>query len=200
MRNSLRINNWLTLVSIIMISATLVIYSKYIAPTQQKKAAMNSGVPCQNESTTLGKIVCFDKVYDKTLIKEGLELLNAGDYAINGGIILSEYMPSKLKDAINIEQSDKMFEEAVNIDQNKDAIRRLNINYEIIENDKQNPNKKSNSKNCKLYAGYVLTSFRINNKQLYRIQIDFHSLKHEEIRKRIDCTIKSFIHNAKQGI
>lgn len=196
MRDSLRINNWLTLVSIIVISITLVIYSKYIAPAQQKKAAYNSGIPCQNESTSLGKIICFDKVYDKALIKEGLDLFKKGEYSINGGIILSEYMPTKLKDAITIEQSDKMFMDSISIKQNKDAIRRLNINYEIIENDKQNPNKKSNSKNCKLYAGYVLTSFRINNKQLYRIQIDFHSLSHEEISKRIDCTIKSFIHNA----
>lgn len=197
MRDSLRINNWLTFVSIIIISVTLVLYSKYIAPAQQKKAAINSGIPCQNESTNLGKIVCFDKVYDATLIKEGLELLQKGEYSISGGIILSEYMPSQLKDVITIEQSDKMFMDSINITQNKDAIRRLNINYEIIENDKQNPNKKSNSKNCKLYTGYVLTSFRINNKQLYRIQIDFHSLDLQEIKKRIDCTVRSFEHNAK---
>ncbi len=197
MRDSLRINNWLTFVSIIIISITLVIYTKYIAPQQQKKAAMNSGIACQNVETKLGKIICFDKVYDKKLIKDGYQLLKQGDYAINGGMILAEYMPTKLKDTISIEQSDKMFKDAVDIRQNKKSIKKLNINYEIIENDKQNPNKKSDSKNCKLYAGYILTSFRINNKQLYRIQIDFLQYDKDEIKQRIECTVRSFIHNAK---
>lgn len=197
MRDSLRINNWLTFVSIIIISVTLVLYSKYIAPAQQKKAVMNSGIACQNDSTKLGKIVCFDKVYDKEKIKEGLALLEQGDYTLNGGLILSEYMPTELEKYISLNHSDKYFLDAIGIKQNKDSIRKLNINYEIIENDKANPNKKSNSKACKLYTGYILTSFRINNKQLYRIQIDFHSYDKEEIKKRIGCTIESFIHNAK---
>ena len=193
----MRVNNWLTFVSIIIISVTIVLYSKYIAPAQQKKAVANSPIPCQKESTELGKIVCFDKVYDKKHIKEGLELLKQGDYAINGGIILSEHMPTKLEKYISLNHSDKYFLDAINIKQNEKSIRKLNINYEIIENDKANPNKKSNSKACKLYAGYILTSFRINNKQLYRIQIDFHSYDKTEIKKRIECTIESFKHNAK---
>jgi hypothetical protein len=197
LRDSLRINNWLTFVSIIIISVTLVLYSKYIAPKQQKKAAMNSEIPCQKESTQLGKIVCFDKVYDSKMIKEGLGLLQKGDYSINGGLILSEYMPTKLEKYISLNHTDKYFLDAIDIKVNEESIRKLNINYEIIENDKANPNKKSNSKSCKLYTGYILTSFRINNKQLYRIQIDFHSYDKAEIKKRIECTIESFIHNAK---
>ncbi len=196
MRDSIRINNWLTFVSIIIISVTLVLYSKYIAPEQQKKAAMKNQPSCQTDSTKLGKIVCFDKVYDHKKIKEGLALLKQGDYTLNGGMILAEHMPTQLQKHITLSHTDKYFLDALDIKQNKDSIRKLNINYEIIENDKADPKKKSDSKACKLYAGYVLVSFRINNKQLYRIQIDFHSYDKNEIKERIDCVIKSFIHNA----
>lgn len=178
MNDSQRINNWLTLVSIVIISGVLSIYSKYIAPYQQEKSTSQAYVknsPCKKN------INCSDKIYSKSFVKEGLSFLQNGEYTLNGGMILN------INKDINftVEQADKIFLDTIDVTKDEKAIRRLNINYEIIEDDKQ------------AKRAFLMTSFRINNNHLYRIKVDLDSLKLDDIKKGIELTIESFRYNAK---
>lgn len=191
-RQSMIINNRFTLVTVLLMSMVMIIYVQYVNPDKpQKKRSMNSGLLCQKEVT------CFDRVYHPKLLKKGLDLLQKGNYQLEGGMIYSEYMKTILKDKIKFEDVNDYFYKSIGVPQKKLANKFLKIKYEIIENDKAHPNKKtSKSKKCKLYAGYILTSFRLDGKQIYRMQIDFNKYSLEEIKKRIDCTLKAFKHNA----
>jgi hypothetical protein len=51
--------------------------------------------------------------------------------------------------------------------------------------------KKPKSAKSKLYAGYIEAIFKVHNKVIYLIQIDFMSLKGEDIPQRISCIINS---------
>ena len=71
----------------------------------------------------------------------------------------------------------------------------LKIKYEIVENDKNNPRKKEIEKN---HAGELISSFRINQKEVFRMHTEFLQYDKDEIKQRINCTIKAFRHNAKK--
>jgi hypothetical protein len=190
MNQSQKINNTFALITIVMMTIVITIYVKYV-PKEEPKPSLNSGLECQKE------VICFDKIYDLELLKEGVALLSNGNYELLGDISLATHMKPILDTKITIDQSDEMFFKAINIPQNENPQKYLTISYQLIENDKEDPNKKSDSDNCKLFAGYILTSFRINGIQAYRMQIDFNTYEHAEIQKRIDCTIEALKHNGK---
>ncbi|MCK9337615.1 MAG: hypothetical protein M0P43_07285 [Arcobacteraceae bacterium] len=187
MNQSQKINNTFALITIVMMTIVILLYVKYIQP--EKKPLLHSGLECQKE------VICFDKIYDLELLKEGMALLLKGNYELLGDISLATHMKPILDTKITIAEADEMFLKAINIPQNENPQKYLTISYQLIENDKEDPNKKSNSDNCKLYAGYILTSFRINGIQAYRMQIDFNTYELQEIQKRIDCTIEALKHN-----
>jgi hypothetical protein len=147
MKDSVRINNWFTFVSIIIISATIVVYTKYVNPNTTKRV-LNSGLPCQNISTPLGKIICFDRVYNKHLLKQSLKFFNDGYYDIQGKIIPSVYMKSKIYKYLSIKKLDLFFLNSIKIPKKQDGVRVLKIKYQVLENDILDPHKKSKSKNC----------------------------------------------------
>ena len=53
------------------------------------------------------------------------------------------------------------------------------------------PKKKSGNK-CKNFAGYLLFSFLLENREIYRIQIDFMSVRGEDVPERVECVVRSF--------
>jgi len=65
------------------------------------------------------------------------------------------------------------------------------LNYRLIENDRLDPNKKT--QNCKLYAGYILLSFRLDGEELYRFQIDYMHPQAKDLPDRIQCAVTSFL-------
>lgn len=189
-RDGAKVNRLFTLATIVIMSAVISLYVNYIAPAQtdSKKKVKNSGLPCQQD------VVCFDKVYDKKLIKEAVFLLNKGNFILSGELEYSSYMQSVLKQMnLDIKEFDSEFKKEIQTAINHNMQKYVRINYEIIENDKKHPNKKnSKSKHCKLYAGYLLTSFKMNGRQIFRMQIDFNNYDIDEIKKRIKCSIKAF--------
>ncbi|QOG12885.1 hypothetical protein [Arcobacter sp. FWKO B] len=187
MNQSIKINNWFALITIVIMTVVITIYVKYVP--QETKPILHSNLPCQKE------VICFDKVYDIELLKEGYELLQKGNYELLGDITLAKHMTPVLDTKVTIEQTDIMFSKAIDIVQNHDAQKYLTISYQLIENDKEDPNKKSDSDNCKLFAGYILTSFRVNGIQAFRMQIDFNTYDLKEIEQRINCTIEAFKYN-----
>ena len=161
-----RLNRLLTLASIVIMSLVITIYVNYIVPKTQPEKRQNSGLLCQKET------VCFDRIYDKELLKEAVVLLNRGNYILKGEI--------KTK-SLTISDIDGMFKK--NLPKNNPNMQKyVRINYKIIENDK----KKG------IYAGYLLTSFMLNEKQVFKMEIAFNKLDKKEIEKRVNCTIKAF--------
>lgn len=181
------VNNFFTLVTIVIMTAVIVFYVKYIVEPQQE-ALGNPNLPCQKN------IYTTQKIFNQELLKEAFKLYRSGQYMLNGGLILSENMPSKLEKIIDVEKSDKLFLDTIVQLPKQDAQRYVNIKYEIIENDKQDPRKKNEE--CKLIDGSLMTSFRINGKEAYRMYTDFETATLDAINERVQCTMKAFETNA----
>jgi len=67
----------------------------------------------------------------------------------------------------------------------------LNLKCKIYENDKDSPNKKSDS--CKLYSGYIVLEFEYQGEMVYKIQMDFIEKDVNEIEQRTECILNSFL-------
>lgn len=184
-RQSQIVNNFFTFASIIIIAICLTLYVKY----GPKEKRVHSNLECQKITTT------SDKVFNQKLLDEGFALLLKGKYRLDGGFLEPKFGKSYLKDEISLKEADIFYMKALNVPQNS-SIKYLNIKYEIIENDKNDPRKKD--KSCKLYAGSVITSFRINGKESFRMYTDFLQYDKKEIQNKIECTINAFKHNAKK--
>ena len=79
---------------------------------------------------------------------------------------------------------------SIGINPKKDIEKYLKIKYELIENDKKDPRKKDEEH--KLNSGSVLTSFRINSKEIFRVTTDFQFMFKNAIKQRVECSIKVF--------
>lgn len=182
------INNFFTLVTIVVMTAVITMYMKYVVEPKNE-ALGNPNLPCQQS------IYTTQKIFDKELLTQASQFYENGQYEIRGGMILSEHMPSQIKDILTQDESDKLFLDIIKIVMKKDAQRYVTIQYEIIENDKQDPRKKSEE--CKLIDGSLMTSFRVNGKEAYRMYTDFEKATLPSIKERMECTIEAFKHNAK---
>ena len=102
-------------------------------------------------------------------------------------------MPSHLINILTIKQANETLDNVIkkyitsNIPNNKKLI----IDYYIYENDKEDKRKKGLK--SKLYAGYLLFEFKLNNKLVYKIQTDYMNIDGKDIDERMDCVIKSFL-------
>ncbi len=182
-RDSQIVNNFFTLASILMVAATLAIYVKYFSKE-------DDGIYRPKPLVCEKKIYTYSKTFNQKLLNKSIKALNKGYYKLDGGFIESEYMKSNIKDIISLEELDTFYKNAIKVEPKKDLQKFLKIKYEIIENDKENPNKKS--KDCRLHAGSIQTSFRINSKEIFRIYTDFNFMYKNAIKERIDCSIKVF--------
>lgn len=184
-RQSQIVNNFFSLATIVMISVVLILYVKY----GPKPKHIHSDLPCQKLTYT------YDKTFNnKKLLQQGSKLLNSGAYILDGGFIKPRFGKSYLKDEINLDEANEFFELAIL----KTSIEKnyfLKIKYELIENDKNDPRKTQKEKN---HAGTLISSFRINQNEIFRMHTEFKEYDKSEIKDKITCTIKAFRHNAKQ--
>lgn len=185
-RDSQIINNFFSLATIIIIAVVIVLYSKYIVKDESKETPKKEIVKleCEQESYT------FSKVFNQKLLNKSIKALDKGYYKLEGSYLKAEFMPSSIKEVISLEEMDKFFVEAIGTNPKKDIEKYLKIKYELVENDKKNPNKKD--ENCKLNSGSVMTSFRINSKEIFRVYTDFQFMYKNAIKQRVDCSIKVF--------
>jgi len=155
-------------------------YKAYEAiPKDDKKA-----LPCQEEVVTFTKIGT-----NKEFIEKSQKLLREGRYSLKGYEVLAEYSPSMLHTYITIDDLFGMLESRFPISTTKSSP--LVINCKIYENDRDSPNKKSNS--CKFYSGYIVLEFEYKGELVYKIQMDFIEKDKNEIQKRVDCMLDSFL-------
>lgn len=144
-------------------------------------------IPCQK------KTVSFEHISNKKLILEAKKLLKTNNYQIISRIELSKYMKSKILNYITKEKADQLLIKTIDkyTEVKKDSTKKLIIDYYIYENDKEDKGKKS--KKAKLYAGYLVFAFKLDGKEIYKIQTDFMKMDTSDIPDRMDCVIKSFI-------
>jgi len=102
-------------------------------------------------------------------------------------------MKTKILNYISKEKADDFLENSINkyIKEHKKNQKKLLIDYYIYENDKEDKGKKS--KKAKLYAGYLVFEFKLDNKLIYKIQTDYMRMDTSDIPLRMNCVIKSFI-------
>jgi hypothetical protein len=166
--------------------ASIILFVSYGVITKlNDKGARAYRIDCHKE------IVVFESVYDKEKLKKVKELIFSGNFKIKSHIRLSKYMDTQMAKYVNMEEIDKMLISKLNqnVDNKKENKEKAVIDYYVYENDKDDPGKKTPK--SKLYAGYLHFDYRLNNKSIYRFQIDFMDLKGKDIEKRLNCTIKS---------
>ena len=191
-RDSQVINNFFTLATIIMITVVIVLYSKYIVKDESKKEFKKEiiSLECEKQDYT------YSKVFNQKLLNKSIKALDKGYYRIEGSYLKAEFMPSSIQNVASLDEIDKFFIHAIGTSPKKDIEKYLKIKYELIENDKKNPNKKNEE--CKLNSGSVMTSFRINSKEIFRIYTDFQFMYKNAIKQRVDCSIKVFKNNVQK--
>ncbi|WP_258238338.1 hypothetical protein [Arcobacter sp. CECT 8983] len=152
-----------------------------------KKTIKSKRLTCQEKTTT------FEKISNKEKIKEAIELLKSQNIEIISDIEYSKIMKSVLINYYSKNELQKEVSEVLSLyfTSNKDSKKKLEIDYYIYENDKEDKGKKN--KKAKLYAGYLVFEFKINKKQIYKIQTDYMKQDGSDIKNRIECVFKSFI-------
>lgn len=191
-RQSLVVNNFFTLASIVIISVTLILYSKYILNDDYKEVSKEEVIPLSCEKD----IFSTSKVFNQKLLNDSIKALDKGFYKLDGGYIKSQYQDSIIEDFVSLDELNSYYVSSIGRGEKEDINKYLTINYEIIENDRKNPNIKP--KNCKFCSGSIKTSFRANEKEIFQFYIDFNLYDKNEIASRIDCTIKAYKNNVKK--
>ncbi len=190
-RQSLIINNFFTLASIIMITVTIVLYSKFILPADSNKVSKKKieKLSCQSDSFSTAKI------FNQKLLNKSIKPLSSGYYKLHGSYIKSIYTKSIIEDFVSLSEIDNYYINSIGNKTKKDIKKFLLINYDIIEYDKKD--LKNKDKNKKFRSGSINTSFRVNGNEIFRFNTNFKFYDKNEIKSRIDCAIKVYRNHAK---
>jgi hypothetical protein len=142
---------------------------------------------CQEKTTT------FEKIEFEHPIWETNNLIETSNYIIKSKIEYSEYMTSHLNNLLEAKEADQMLNNVLKkyITDDIENEKKLLIDYYIYENDKEDKGKKGPK--SKLYAGYLMFEFKLDNHLVYKIQTDYMNEDGKDIEERMDCAIKSFL-------
>lgn len=179
-RQSLIINNFFTLASIIIIAATLTLYNRYF---NQDDEVSNT-----NENKTYLRLECQKdddrfKVINRALMENSLKALNNGYYKISGGFLKKE-KDSIINQIVDDKKIESFYRLAINTPSKDDISKFLQIDYEIIEG--------RNTQSKVFKSGSVKTVFKANGNEIFRYYSDFKFYDENEIKNIIDCTIKVY--------
>lgn len=182
-RDSQVVNNFFSFATIIIVAVVLTLYTKYIVKdeTQNPKKEIVK-LSCENDTFTQSTVI------NQKLLDKSIKALEKGYYKLNGAFIESLHMKSKIKDIVTLSEIDNFYIESIGTPPKKEIKDFIEIQYEIIENDKKKPNRKNDE--IKLNSGSIKTSFRINSKDIFRIYTDFTFMYKNAIKQRVQCSIK----------
>lgn len=154
---------------------------------------VNKFDPKQKRLSCQEKTITFEKIDFEHPIWETNNLIETNNFLIKSNIEYSKLMPSNLINILTIKQTNETLENVLKkyITSNVPNNKKLIIDYYIYENDKEDKGKKGLK--SKLYAGYLLFEFKLNNKLVYKIQTDYMNIDGKDIDERMDCVIKSFL-------
>lgn len=160
----------------------LAILAQSIYTQVNKKTDKSFRIECHKST------VVFEKILNKDLIQTLKKQINSGDFTISIKEEPSKYMKSKLFDFVDSKKIKDEFSSLLK--QQNDTNKKGSIEIIIYENDKEDPGKKSPK--SKLYAGYLVFSFKSDNSLVYKLQIDFKDEKGKDIPKILVCAKESF--------
>lgn len=192
LRQSQVINNFFTLASIIMISIVLTLYVKYIADDGTVEITKEKIIPLICEKNTF----THTKVYNQELLNESQKALNKGYYKLQGTYKKAKNINSIVEDFISINELDSFYIQAIQKKYKDDIKKYLSIEYSIIEKDKNKKDDKIKRKG--FYSGSLMTTFKADNKEIFKMFTDFRIYDKNEIASRIDCTIKVYRNHVKK--
>lgn len=154
---------------------------------------INKFDPKQKRLACQEKTITFEKIDFENPIWETNNLIETNNFIIKSDIEYSKFMPSHLVNVLTVEQADEILNSILkkHITSNTPNDKKLLIDYYIYENDKEDKGKKGPK--SKLYAGYVLFEFKLDNKLVYKIQTDYMDIDGKDIEERMTCAIKSFL-------
>lgn len=161
-------------------------YVFYLVYTQATKSVKVKRLDCQSSTTT------FERIFFDTPIKDAIKLLTSNNYVLDSRIEYSRIMKSNLKDKLLAKDIDEKLNTVIS-QYNKSNIpnsKKLNINYYLYENDKNDLNKKNEE--AKKYAGYLMFEFKLDNNLIYKIQTDYMNIDGSDIDERLNCVVNSF--------
>lgn len=162
-------------------------YIFYIIFTQAEISTKSKRVECQSKTTT------FEKIFVEEPVQEALNLFLSNNYKIKSSIKYSKYMESHLVNILSKEQADENLVKIIEkyVENKTPNDKKVLIDYYIYENDKNDPDKKGDK--SKLYAGYLMLEFKLDNTLIYKIQTDYMDIDAKDIEERMDCAINSFV-------
>lgn len=171
-----------------LVLGAIVLFFAYGIITKEKKDPIKKEkrVACQSKTVT------FEKIENKSLANEAIQLLETSNYIIKSRIEKSKYMKSQISNHICEEKANEHLEKVIKpyLKEKIPSGKKLLIDYYILENDKEDKGKKGTK--CKLYAGYLVFEFKLENKLVYKIQTDFMNMDTSDIPERMECVMKSF--------
>ncbi|RXJ90358.1 hypothetical protein CRV01_04160 [Arcobacter sp. CECT 8983] len=174
--DSIIVNNLFTFATIVMVSITIVLYTNFIVKPQKKEDSLSKieKIPCQKENNT--KVT----VKNHELVKKSFNAIEKGYYKIEGSLLKLEEN-SQIEKVLTTKEIDNYIKSLLKIKPKENLQKYLKIKYEIIESSKD-----------KLNAGTVITSFRINSKEIFFMQSDFKFMYKNAIMQRVDCSLKVY--------
>lgn len=155
---------------------------KSIYDQVNKKSAKSTRIECHKYSTV------FERVLKPELVHEFQRYFNEGKVNVTIKIEKAKYMESKLFEYLDDTTLKNSF---ITLSKLQDQTKKYPASIDILiyENDKKDPGKKTAK--SKLYAGYLVFSAKLDNKLVYKLQIDFLDEKGNDTQKVIECVIKS---------
>lgn len=191
-RDSILVNNFFTIASIVLIVITITIYTKYVVNNGYDEVTKEEVIPLSCEK----EVFSVSKVYNQELLNKSMKAFNKGFYKLEGSYKKSQQTPSIIEDFISLNELNSYYVKSIEKKPKVDINKYLTIKYEIIENDRKEQNKKIS--NCKFCSGGILTSFLADDKEIFKFYIDFRLYDKNEIASKIDCTIKVYENNVKK--
>ncbi|MEA3354343.1 MAG: hypothetical protein U9Q33_11060 [Campylobacterota bacterium] len=148
-----------------------------------KKSAKAARILCHKNSTV------FEKLLKPNLLTKLQADIKNGNIIVTVEEEKAKYMKSRLFDFVNKNEIKDKFEKLLNIKDTVSSKDITSVNILIYENDKEDPGKKT--KKSKLYAGYLVFSFKVDKTMVYKLQIDFMDHEGKDIPKILECALKS---------
>lgn len=172
-RDSQVVNNFFTFATIIIVSVVLMLYNTYIL-----KEKPIEKLPCEQEIKTNVTVT------DLEILNKSSKALNKGYYKLDGGMIESNLEDKTLKKVISLEELNQFFIDEIKVEPKNDIEKYLKIKYELVSLDKKD------EKN--IDSALLMTSFRINSNEIFRVNTNVKFLYKNAIKERIECTIKVY--------
>lgn len=185
------INNFFTFVSIIIITITLVLYSKYILKDEPIEIKKQKVLPLACENETLTKY----EIYNQKLLNESLKALQKGYYKLNGKIEKTA-KNSTFEEFMSKEELKSYFIMQIGKKPKKDISKFLKIDYSVIE--KASSPKIDSIKREGFHSGSLMVTFKAGEKKIFKIFTDFRLYEKNEIKSRVECIVKVYRNNAKK--